>query len=394
MAAPFLVRKRQVAIETESVEGTAETFVDADARNLVYDPEFNFDIDIFNRNPARATLSTLPGLPGREFGTLTFRAELKGSGTNTTQPSWGKALLGCGFQEETLEVLVCNSGSGSGTDVFSDGETITGGTSSATATVVLDTTATTTNFNLLIRNRSSAGFQAAETITGGTSATTATVDTTEANYGLLYRPDSTSPSSVTVALYEDGLKKELKGARGTCRISAEVGQPAFLEFEFTGVYSEVSDTSQLSPTYESTLPPVFQSAAIKLHDTSNSWLVARSIGVDINNTVAPREDANSSTGILSFLITDRDPNGSVDPEGVLVATHDFWTRWRNGTTGIFEFDVGSTAGNQIEVRCQNTSYREVGSGDRTGLATNEVTLGIHTSDVTTSGDDEIYIIHA
>lgn len=60
------------------------------------------------------------------------------------------------------------------TGVFTAGETITGGTSGATATLVYDTVAT-------MRLKSVTGtFQAAETVTGGTSGATATVSTTTA----------------------------------------------------------------------------------------------------------------------------------------------------------------------------------------------------------------------
>ena len=47
----------------------------------------------------RSTFSKDTSIIGPKIATITAKVELKGSGTATTAPSWGKLLTGCGFAE-------------------------------------------------------------------------------------------------------------------------------------------------------------------------------------------------------------------------------------------------------------------------------------------------------
>ena len=93
---PMIRRRRQVALKIESVEGTAETLAAADATMLVWDPKVDLDTPHFDREPARASMSNHAGVSGTRSGTITFRVEVRGSGTATTAPSWESALRCCG----------------------------------------------------------------------------------------------------------------------------------------------------------------------------------------------------------------------------------------------------------------------------------------------------------
>lgn len=85
---PKLSRVRQLAAKIESVEGTAETLTAAEAKYLVYDPKVKFDVGMFQRNPARASLAQMTRIPGLKKATLTARLEVRGSGTAATAPEW------------------------------------------------------------------------------------------------------------------------------------------------------------------------------------------------------------------------------------------------------------------------------------------------------------------
>lgn len=100
----FLGRRMLLASKVESVEGTAETLAGADANLLIYDPKFEADIDQFDRNPVANDLSKYAAIPGLRKGKLSFKAELKGSGTAGTAPAIGKLLKACGFGETTVAV--------------------------------------------------------------------------------------------------------------------------------------------------------------------------------------------------------------------------------------------------------------------------------------------------
>jgi len=96
----LLARKKQLAAKVETVKGTRESSLSAsDADVLVEDVRFVYAPDPIVRNPLRSSISTKESIPGAKIATITFRAELRGSGTATTPPSWGKFLTACGFVE-------------------------------------------------------------------------------------------------------------------------------------------------------------------------------------------------------------------------------------------------------------------------------------------------------
>ena len=80
----------------------------------------------------------------------------------------------------------------------------------------------------------------------------------------------------------------------------------------------------------------------------------------------------------------RDPNGSIDPEAVLIATKDFDTAWKTGallplTTGL----VGSTAGNRWKLDA-TVAIRDISQADRDQIRVDSLTFGAHE----TTTDDE------
>lgn len=200
-----------------------------------------------------------------------------------------------------------------------------------------------------------------------------------------YKPASSGIPSLTLGLYTDGVIKKLSGARGTVKFMAVNGEQLFAEFDFLGAYIAPTDGAILSPTYLSLLPPVLQNAQFTVGAYSP---VFKSIEIDMGNKLAPREDANSATGYKSFMLSDRDPRGKFDPEMVTVATHDWYGRWKAGTTGALSLGaIGSAQYNRVKVTAPKLAYAKVQEGDREGLelANTDFQLAMNT------GDDEIVI---
>ena len=96
---PYLHRQRVIAVATEASKGTAETLDAADADVLAEDIRFEYAPDELDRNVLSSTLSRFASVSGAPVATVTCRVELRGSGTATTAPSWGKLLQICGFTE-------------------------------------------------------------------------------------------------------------------------------------------------------------------------------------------------------------------------------------------------------------------------------------------------------
>jgi hypothetical protein len=379
---------RQVGVRIESTEGTANlasgTFVDADVDIIAYDPTFSPEPAKFERKPAQANFSPLPQITGLTAARLAFTTELKGSGTVTTAPAWGKALRACGMRELVMDSKTTGAVSGG---PFVHGEIVTGGTSAATGLVFRDRAATPVVIAVLT------GTFTNELITGSTSGATATISAT-ADYGVGYWPDSRFTSDViTVGTLEDGFQKVIIGARGNPTIRATNGDKLMLELEFLGVVDPANwaDFPTLSPSYDTTVPPPFKGASLIFH--SQAALVFQTLSIALGNDLQLREDANNDNGAISTKVADRTGVAEFDPEMVLVASgFDFYDRLWNDTLGELEFTLGSTPGNIIEAYCHQAQIAGISDNDRGGIDVLGTSLTLHKGGVNSNGEDELVIV--
>lgn len=380
--ATLLSRQAIVAGKIETTEGTEEVLAGTDSL-LVYDVTFAPNVATYERTPARSTLSKLPSVRGTKLGTLTFRTELKGSGSVATAPEWDEFIQACGFGKAAVSSIAIGAVTGG---PFQAGETVTGGTSSATGRVVGDVATGAAALTFVVV---SGTFQTGEVITGATSGATATSSAGPlSNKGFEYTPISNAVPSITAALYLDGLKHVLVGARGNVTFSAVVGEPGFAEFTLTGVYKETVDAAMPTATYDTTVPPVFMGVGLSFHGYTP---VFTTLGFDLGNTVEPRRNANDSLGAKSAIITGRSPTATLDPELDLIAGgFDFFGKLRNGDQGRFACSMGSAAGNKVTIASPKCQIDQLGSADRNGIAAGNLTLNLATATVNT-GNDELQI---
>jgi hypothetical protein len=103
----MLTRRRIIAGKIEAAEGTAEVVTVTDAGIIAIDPKFDADIKMYSRDNVKLnTLSKLQSIPGQQMGTISFKAEIKGTGavyTALAKPAIGMYLRACGFAE-TVDV--------------------------------------------------------------------------------------------------------------------------------------------------------------------------------------------------------------------------------------------------------------------------------------------------
>ncbi len=378
----MLIRRRQLAAKIESEEGVLETFAAADGKTLAFDPKVSFDAEMFERNPVRPSISSLGQLSGKRPAGLTFRLEIRGSGTAATDPDWIKFLQACGFTASTLKTI--NIGAIAG-GPFQHGETITGGISGAAGRVVFATVNGATKIYYVAVG--TIEFQSGELLTGGTSAATATTSSTPSTVGREYKPITTGASSLSLGSYEDGILKQLKGCRGNAKFTFASGAPGLIDFDFKGVEAGIEDASFLSSiSYESTKPPVLLDAALLLGSYA-----ARigNIDFDLGMVLAAREDINDDRGILSFALTGRKVAGSINPEMDLVANYDFHSKLFNNTEAVLDFTLGSVAGNMFRFYIPKLQKTNIDDADRDGLQIAQIPFQANGS---VTGDDELTIV--
>ena len=166
--------------------------------------------------------------------------------------------------------------------------------------------------------------------------------------------------SLTIAVYIDGVRKQIRGARGNVKYSAKAGEPGMYEFTFLGVYDAVSTQTLLTPSgVETTVPIALLSATFSVAAFA---AFGSTISFDMGNTLAPRADINTAAGYISTLLTARSPKGAFDPELEVIATHDWYGRWLAGTTGALTWRHTGTAGNICIFNVPVCQYIKVSGG--------------------------------
>lgn len=211
-------------------------------------------------------------------------------------------------------------------------------------------------------------------------------ETVVSGVSVTYKPASTSISSMTLAVYQDGVIKKIWGARGNVSLKLEDGTPGWLHFEFTGADFSVTDGDMLTGvTYESTKPIAFLSASFAID--SYSALIG-SLEINMNNEVNLRKDVNSSSGHKSAVITGRRPTMTIDPEHITVATYDFYGKLRSGNEGSLTLALTGSAGNICTITAPKVQYTAISDDVRDGIRSLGITCQLNRN----SGDDEISIV--
>ena len=378
----MLSRRRQLAVKVEAQEGVAESVTADDAKLLVYDPKASFDVEMFERNPARRSFSPLGKIPGKRPAGLSYRLEMRGSGSINTLPEWAKVFAASGFEASALKSI--NIGAITG-GPYLHAEFITGGTSGAVGLVVIKTLNGTSSMYFV---PVSGTFQSGETITGASSGATSVISSVPASAGFVLHPVSDEIPSVTQGLYEDGVRKLIKGSRGKAKLNFKSGEPVMADFEFQGVEAGVTDEPLMeSIAHETAKPPVFLNALFSVDGFSAR---IEAMDLDLANTLVSRDDVNDARGILSFAITGRNYQGSFNPEMVKAIEHDFHSKMFSGSEMAVDFTVGSVAGNKFRFYIPRAQYVKVEDEERDGLQLAKCSFSLNGS--LDPGDDELAIL--
>lgn len=198
--------------------------------------------------------------------------------------------------------------------------------------------------------------------------------------------------SATVITYEDGsasangLSKVIKGCIGDAKIVIEAGKLVTIESTLKGIYTAVADATVPTNTPSTTAPAVVQTASFSVGGYS---AIIQKLEIDLGNAVGEKTDVNSARGIGGYVITDRKPKGSMDPEATVVATNDWYGKFIGGTTGALSIVIGATAGNICTITMPTVQFGKPAAGKRSG---DIMTFAIPLKFFRNTGDDWISIV--
>lgn len=209
-------------------------------------------------------------------------------------------------------------------------------------------------------------------------------ETINAAADVQYAPISVGHESLTIYYFQDGLRHILTGCVGNAAFNLEAGALGKISFTFTGHLVNITDQAlPAAPAYTTNVPPPLINAPFAIGGFS---AIINALAWDMSNTVATPPDMSASDGYSQIRITQRDVQGSYDPEADLIANDDPYTDLQNGvaqavTTGV----VGSVVGNRYLVDMPAAYNRDISPGDRDGVRTYDIPLGFAEN----TGDDEV-----
>lgn len=149
------------------------------------------------------------------------------------------------------------------------------------------------------------------------------------------------------------------------------------------IHSDPIDVAVPSPTYDSIVPVALKGVPLTIGAYSAA---VSNLELNLGNEISKPKDITSPDGFGQLEITARDPAGSFDPAVTLRATKDWEREWASGQQQAIDTGlIGNTAGNRFRLQMPKSYYREIGPGDREGIATYDVSYGL----TFTNGDDEL-----
>lgn len=179
----------------------------------------------------------------------------------------------------------------------------------------------------------------------------------------------TEHKTISIDVFEDGVKKSLAGASGKVTIEGDEGGQAFCVFEFSGTWQAPVDAALPAYAPSTTAPMMLQAGTFTL---GGETIKISKFSLDMGCEVVPRRDITAAGGIAYHMITDFDPVLSIDPEADLVAGYDYNGLWLAGTTAVVALaltDGTYTVTFSIPVMQQ----KELTLGDRDGIQIYDLT---------------------
>lgn len=398
-----------IAAELEASEGVAQTLDGTEANLRILEADYRLIVPTFQR-PTLGDVFTpnAPTSPGNAQGEITFTTELAqptansgaAGGNLTASLAMAPYLIACGMQEIDNTVAMKLPSSWDTSGFIGHGETIENATESETTTAVGHTGE---GFRYLWMNEPTtfADWTSSDTLESPADASNAAVDASgkESGQKKTYVPDSsltTNNSSLTIAIFHDGKKFELKGARGNFSLSGTFGETVRVTFTFRGILSEEVDEAIPTASITDQIPPSFAAVEAVVSseaDGSNERdFEFSTFSFDLGNELQTWTDASSDDGYSCTAIVSRTPVLRLNPSHKLEASGFDWLgAFEAGTPLGIEMHVGDpdgTAGTAFGLAWGGCVITDAPDGDREGLEILDVTASPSMGTRAANGDGE------
>lgn len=187
-----------------------------------------------------------------------------------------------------------------------------------------------------------------------------------------FTPTTAAPGAnvktLTIGVFQGGRYKAIRGAVGNVVITIQPGQPIYCDWTFTGAWITPVDIATPKTTRTTQKPMLGQQGSTTIGGIAMCY---SSMTIDFGNTITMRPCIASPSGIHSFAVTNRNINGTIDPESKLVATHPAYTDWIDGVTRALVITF-SGGGNDVEITAPALQITNPQEGEREGLEVDQI----------------------
>ena len=192
------------------------------------------------------------------------------------------------------------------------------------------------------------------------------VDATPASEKITVTPQDLGSLFESVTAYivrRNGYAHKLVGVQGDAVIAMIGGQPWELQCTLTGaLLPEAAVTIELGAFSKT---PIFPSAlGATLSFDSVATHRVNTMGFNLGNIVQLIESQNATEGFVGAAIMGRRPLFNLDPEMLVIATHDLPLRWRVGTMLPWSFQTDGAAYARIKLSGSNAQIINIQPGVR------------------------------
>lgn len=192
----------------------------------------------------------------------------------------------------------------------------------------------------------------------------------------VWKPKSEAPGSsvktCTMGVYVDGILKTIKGAVGTFTITMVAGQIIFIDWSFTGVYVEPTDTAIIAPTYPTDAPLRFASATACSYNSVT--LKTQNVTIAANNEITPLESPLTASGYSSCIIVDRFPTIVCNPELESVATQNRHNIFTDALSYALQITLDGPGNGTLGITAPKAEIGNIQEGERGKVVTDEITF--------------------
>lgn len=190
--------------------------------------------------------------------------------------------------------------------------------------------------------------------------------TVNATVSVQYDPVSSGEESLTMYFQMDGRQHKMLGCRGSMGLRIRAGAIPVFSFKYVGLHVQPTDTALTPATLTGFQRPLSVNNANTTPFTLHAYAgLFREFSFDQANQTPYRNLPNSE----SVAITGRLPVGHIMLESKLVATKDWWTIIKGGTTGALAITHGTVAANKVKIDAPNVQITAPDdSGEEEGVS--------------------------